>query len=190
MITYLQLAFEFFKTGLFSIGGGLATLPFLREIALKYDWYTLDQLYDMIAISEATPGPIGINMATYAGFNTAYIGGAVIASLMIVLPSFCVACIVARFLKKYNSNKIVKGTFYILRPATTALVVSAMGQVLINSLINTSLIGTGAQITDIISITGIIFFIVILAAIILLGKRLHPIFFILTGAIIGILFKL
>lgn len=190
MMTYLQIIFEFFKTGLFSVGGGIATLPFLKDIAARYDWYTMDQLYDMIAVSESTPGPFGVNMATYAGYNAAYIGGAVVATLMLVLPSFIIACIVAKFLKKYNSNRIVQGTFYILRPATTALVLSAMLGVLINSIVNTSLIGTGAQITDIVSVTSVCLFVVMLGAVILLKKRIHPIFFILTGAIAGIIFKL
>ena len=125
-MTFLTLFWEFFKTGLFAVGGGLATLPFLRDIAVRFDWFTLDQLSDMIAVSEATPGPIGVNMATYAGFNAAYILGALTATLALVLPSFIILCVIARFLKRYNESRLVRGIFYALRPATAAIVTAAV----------------------------------------------------------------
>ena len=86
-MVYLQLFVEFFKTGLLAVGGGLATLPFLKEIAQTYSWFSVSQLTDMIAISESTPGPIGINMSTYAGFHAAGIPGAIVSTLSLVLPS-------------------------------------------------------------------------------------------------------
>ena len=189
-MTFLTLFWEFFKTGLFAVGGGLATLPFLRDIAARFDWFTLDQLSDMIAVSEATPGPIGVNMATYAGFNAAYILGALTATLALVLPAFIIACVVARFLKKYNENRLVRGAFYALRPATAAIVSSAVMQVFIGAVINTSAIGTGASFTQIVSLPALGLFAVILACVIAAGKKVHPLVFIAAGAAAGILLKL
>ncbi len=94
---YLRLFYEFFKAGLFSIGGGLATLPFLYDISDTTGWFTHGQLADMLAISESTPGPIGINMATYVGFTTGGVPGAVIATVGIITPSIIVILLIARF---------------------------------------------------------------------------------------------
>ena len=99
---YLQLFYEFFKTGLFAIGGGLATLPFLSDMAERTEWFTQAQLADMLAVSESTPGPVGVNMATYVGFETAGIPGAIIATLGLVAPSIIVILIIASFLKAGN----------------------------------------------------------------------------------------
>ena len=95
---YLILAYEFFKIGLFSIGGGMATLPFLMDLANKYDWFTVSELTNMVAISESTPGPVGINMATYAGYNAAGILGAVVATLALTAPAWIIIILIAKFL--------------------------------------------------------------------------------------------
>ena len=128
-MTFLHLFIEFFKTGLFAIGGGLATIPFLEDIARRYTWFTTEQLTDMIAISESTPGPIGVNMATYAGYQAGYAEGGVllgilgglVATLSLVLPSVIVILIIAGFLEKFKENKLVKNTFYCLRPAVIGM---------------------------------------------------------------------
>ena len=104
MMIYLQLFFEFFKAGLFAIGGGMATLPFLYDISDKTGWFTYGQLADMVAISESTPGPIGVNMATYVGFTTAGIPGSVIATLGLITPSIIIILIIAGFLKAFKDN--------------------------------------------------------------------------------------
>ena len=96
---YLQLFWEFFKTGLFAIGGGLATLPFLYEVSDKTGWFTHGQLIDMVAVAESTPGPIGVNVATYVGYTTAGIPGGIIATLGLTVPSLTVILIIAGFLK-------------------------------------------------------------------------------------------
>ena len=130
----LQLFWEFFKTGLFAIGGGLATVPFLQDISAKTGWYTAGQLADMIAVSESTPGPMGVNMATYVGFTVGSqeLGGpvmgivaAIIATLGLVAPSVIVIMIVAYFLKRFRSSKLVDGALYGLRPASVALISAA-----------------------------------------------------------------
>ena len=122
---YLQLFWEFFKTGLFAIGGGMATLPFLYDMADKTGWFTRAQLADMIAVSESTPGPIGVNMATYVGFLTGGVPGAVTATIGLIAPSVIVILIVAAFLQAFRDSKYVAGAFYGLRPASTALITAA-----------------------------------------------------------------
>ena len=119
---YLQLFYEFFKTGLFAVGGGLATLPFLYDMADRTGWFTRTQLADMLAVSESTPGPIGVNMATYVGYVTRGIPGAIVSTLGLVTPSVIVILIIAAFLKAFRHNRYVEAAFYGLRPASTAMV--------------------------------------------------------------------
>ena len=135
---YLTLFFEFFKIGLFSIGGGLATLPFLYEIADKYTWLTNSMIADMIAISQSTPGPIGINMATYAGFKAGGILGGLVATFSIVFPSFIIIVIVANFLNKFKNSVLVGSAFEGLRPAVTGLIAVAWFEIIKTSIINIS----------------------------------------------------
>ena len=121
----LDLFFAFFKVGLFAIGGGLATLPFLYELTKKYDWITVSDISNLVAISESTPGPLGINMATYVGFLQSGVAGAVTASLGLVVPSIIIIVVIAKFLSKFRDSKIVKDVFYGLRAASTALIAVA-----------------------------------------------------------------
>ena len=125
MNIYLRLYYEFFKTGLFAIGGGMATLPFLHDIGETTGWYTQAQLMNMLAVSESTPGPIGINMATYVGYTVGGIPGAIIATIGEVTPSIIVILIVAMMLKKFRDSKYVNDAFYGLRPASTGLIGAA-----------------------------------------------------------------
>ena len=126
---YLTLYLEFFKIGLFAVGGGLATIPFLTDLASKYNWYTTAELTNMIAISESTPGPIGVNMATYVGFTVGGIPGAITTTLGLITPSIIIILIVARILTSFRNNKYVNNTFEALRPAVTGLIASAAFQV-------------------------------------------------------------
>ena len=183
---YLQLFWEFFKTGLFTVGGGLASLPFLYDISDRTGWYSYAQLADMIAISESTPGPIGINMATYVGYTSAGIIGAFIASIGFIIPPIIIASIVSRFLKKFNENKFVKGAFYGLRAVSVALVSAALVSVIEISLINVPLFKETGSLFDLISIPGIV-----LAAVcwvILKKKNPHPVVILGMSAVAGILF--
>jgi chromate transporter len=125
MSTLLTLMWEFFKTGLFAVGGGLATVPFLKEMGIKYGWFDMSQLASMIAVSESTPGPIGINMATYVGYEVAGPLGSILATLSLVFPSVVVICIIANFLKKFSDSKLVKDIFSGLKPAVTAFIGAA-----------------------------------------------------------------
>ena len=125
MSILIRLYWEFFKTGLFAVGGGLATLPFLQDIGESTGWYTYSDLMNMLAVSESTPGPIGINMATYVGFTIAGVPGAVIATIGEVTPSIIVILIVAALLKSFRENRFVNDGFYGLRPASTGLIGAA-----------------------------------------------------------------
>ena len=123
---YLRLFWEFFKTGLFAVGGGMATLPFLYDISDRTGWFSRAQLADMLAVSESTPGPIGVNMATYAGFLCGGAGGAVIATLGLIAPSLLIILAIAAFLQKLRGSRYVEGAFYGLRPASAAMILAAL----------------------------------------------------------------
>ena len=134
MIIYLKLFLEFFHIGLFSFGGGYATLPFLYHIADVQHWYTTKQLSDMIALSSVTPGPVGVNVATYAGFTTAGIMGAFIATFSVVLPSFIIVILVSKFLEKFKKNKYVQSVIYTLKPAGCGLLASVGVDMFVNNI--------------------------------------------------------
>ena len=125
MMLYLRLFWEFFKTGLFAVGGGMATLPFLYSMSDATGWFSHAQLADMIAVSESTPGPIGVNMATYVGFSTAGVPGAVVATLGLITPSVIIILIIARVLAAFRQNKVVDAAFYGLRPCSVGLIAAA-----------------------------------------------------------------
>lgn len=183
---YLQLFWEFFKTGLFTVGGGLASLPFLYEISDKTGWFSHAQLADMIAISESTPGPIGINMATYVGFTSAGFLGAILASIGFIIPPLIIASIVSRFLKKFNENKFVKGAFYGLRAVSVALVCAALVSVIEISLINVPLFAKTKNFFDLLSIPGIV--LAVVCWFVLKKKNPHPVIILGMSAAAGIAF--
>ena len=184
---YVQLFYEFFKTGLFIIGGALAAIPFLQEMATKTGWFTHAQLADMIAISESTPGPIAINMATYVGYETAGFTGGVVASMGIIMPSLIIVLIVARLLSKFKDNSVVKSAFYGLRPASVGLVSAAGLSVVRMSLLHEDLWRETGAILDLFDLKAIL----LAAALFFIIKRFktHPIFLIAIGALVGALFK-
>ena len=122
---YLRLFWEFFKTGLFAIGGGMATLPFLHDIGEATGWFTQAQLMNMLAVSESTPGPIGINMATYVGCNVAGFFGGVVATMGEILPSIVIVVLISKSLDRFRGSKLVDSAFYGLRPAVTGLIAAA-----------------------------------------------------------------
>ena len=149
LLQYLRLFIEFFKTGLFAVGGGLATLPFLYEISERTGWYTAHDLADMIAVSEATPGPIGVNMATYVGFKTLGIFGGIVSTLGLICPSLIIIIIISKVLEKFRDSVTVNRIFYALRPASTALIAAAGAAVAKISLLNIELYDSTGILTDI-----------------------------------------
>lgn len=185
---FLQLFWEFFKTGLFSVGGGLATLPFLQDIAQKYPWFTSSDLLDMIAVSESTPGPMGVNSATYAGFRAAGILGSLTATFSLILPSVIVIILVARVLTRFRDFPLVQDGFYGLRPASAGLIFGAMLEVFASSLFHTELWNGFSSIVSVLNIPAIAFFLILSFAIWKFPK-IHPIVFIGVGAIFGIVFR-
>ena len=188
---YLSLFWEFFKTGLFSVGGGMATLPFLYKMAETKGWFTAAQLADMVAVSESTPGPIGVNMATYVGFLTGGIPGSLIATLGLVTPSVIVILLIARVLEKFRSNKTVDAAFYGLRPCSVGLIAAAGLLVVKIALFCLDKYAETGKPLDALNMKAIL----LAAALLVLTrcvkplKKLHPVFFILVSAVVGIVFR-
>ena len=185
---YLRLFWEFFKTGLFAVGGGMATLPFLYDISARTGWFTAAQLADMIAVSESTPGPIGVNMATYVGFTTAGIPGAVIATLGLAAPEVIIILIIARVLAAFRQNRYVDAAFYGLRPCSLGLIAAAGALVVKVAMLHPERYASTGVLTDLVDWKA-----VLLAAVLLVftravkqTKKLHPIFFILASALVGV----
>ena len=188
MSTLLSLMADFFKTGLFSVGGGLATLPFLYEMSANHpSWFTSADVADMIAISESTPGAIGINMSTYAGFRTAGIPGGILATFGLALPSVIIILIIARFLQKFRTNRLVEGAFYGLRPASLAMISVAGLNVARVALINIGAFQASGAVGDLFLWKAIALGVALFIA----QKKLkwHPVIFIAISAVVGIVFK-
>ncbi len=185
MRVFWELFYEFFQIGLFAIGGGPATIPFLMDIPTRHDWYEVSDVANMLAVSESTPGPIGINMATYAGFNAAGFAGGIVATLSLVLPSIIVIVIIAKILDKFSKNMYVKSSFYMIRPAVTGLIATAVWGIFKTALFTDALGNFHFPV---------VLFIVCIAFFGLMNikqlKKLHPAFWILCGAVMGIVFKL
>ncbi len=183
---FLTLCVEFFKTGLFAVGGGLATLPFLTQMQEKYGWFTAEELANMIAVSESTPGPIGVNMATYVGYDTAGILGGICATLSLVAPSVIVILIIARMLDAYQKNPLVQNMFAFMRPAVSGLIAAAGFSVL-----KIALFTKADTFLASINWVAVAFYAVLLALIHLKPlKKVHPIVFIGIGAVVGVLLKM
>ncbi|HZK56909.1 MAG TPA: chromate transporter [Clostridia bacterium] len=192
---YLRLYLEFFKIGLFAIGGGLATLPFIRQLAGKYGWITQKQILDMIAISESTPGPIGINAATFTGNITAGLLGGVVATAGVVTPSIIIILLVAHYFTKFGETRIVKSVFSGIRPAVTGLIAAVGFGVAEIALLNPegykAALGAlsifNTKIMSILNIKAVVLFSIILFLISKYEK--HPITYLIGSAVIGIIFK-
>lgn len=191
MMLYLRLFWEFFKTGLFSVGGGMATLPFLYDMSAKTGWFTTAQLADMIAVSESTPGPIGVNMATYVGYTVGGVLGGVVATLGLVAPEIIVILVIARVLAQFRSNPTVDAAFYGLRPCSVALISAAGFLVVKLALLNLDALGSGGSFLALVNWKGLVLaaILLVLTRMVKQTKKLHPIWFILCSALIGVLFR-
>ena len=191
MMLYVRLFWEFFKTGLFAVGGGMATLPFLYSMSDTTGWFSHAQLADMIAVSESTPGPIGVNMATYVGFTAAGIPGAVIATLGLITPSIIIILIIARVLAAFRQNKYVDAAFYGLRPCSVGLIAAAGLLVVKIALFDFDLFKETGVLLDLFNGKAILLaaVLIVLTRYVKPLKKLHPVFFILGSAAIGALFS-
>jgi len=187
----LRLFFEFFKTGLFAAGGGLATIPFLYEMSEKTGWFTYEELANMMAVSESTPGPMGVNMATYVGYETAGVLGSLCATIGLVTPSVILILIIAKAMQAFRNNRYVDAAFYGIRPCSLGLIAAAGAIVARIALLNLDLFKQTGLFTDLVNIRALI-----LAAVLLVltravkyTKNLHPLWFIAFSAVIGVLLK-
>lgn len=185
LILALRLYFEFFKTGLFSVGGGMATLPFLSEMSDRTGWFTHAELANMIAVAESTPGPIGVNTATYVGYTTLGLPGGIISTLGLITPSIIIILIIASVLEKFRESYLIKSIFYFLRPTSCALILSA-----VISLAKMAFFMDGYVDMSHISIEAILLAIIILLLtnFVKITKKIHPIVWILFSAGVGIIF--
>lgn len=197
MMLYLRLFYEFFKTGLFAVGGGMATIPFLYDMADATGWFSYNDLANMIAVGESTPGPIGVNMATYVGYVTGRnaggipcaILGAVVATLGLITPSIIIILVVAAFLKSFRNNRYVESAFYGLRPASTGLIAAAGLSVVVSNLFFPDALAQGFSLAF-FNWKGWILAVVLwlLTNKVKQTKGLHPILFILASAVVGVAF--
>ena len=205
---FLRLFYEFFKTGLFAVGGGMATIPFLYNMADSTGWFTRIDVDNMIAVGESTPGPIGVNMATYVGYITGMnegglpfaLLGAVVATLGLITPSIIVILIIASFLKSFRDTRYVESAFYGLRPASTGRIAAAGLSVAVTNLFYTESEAFNAVVTkwsDIFDPAVVYWKGWALAAVLWVltnkvkqTKKLHPIIFILGSAVVGIVFAM
>jgi len=172
-VIYLLLLGEFFKIGLMAIGGGMVTIPFLLDLSEKYDWYSKADLLNMIAISESTPGPVGVNMATYVGYITGGVGGSMVATLGLVLPSLIIIVLVARYLYSKDTDSLIQRLLFGVRPSVVALILYAGWE-----LAKLSLVDYKSMVIALISL------------VLIRVLKWHPIIYICMAAIVGIVFKL
>ena len=184
---YLQLFYEFFLIGLFAIGGGMATVPFLRDLGARTSWFTPARLMDMIAVSESTPGPIGINMATYVGYATAGIPGSVLATLAEILPSLLIVTIVAKVLETYRDSQLVQSVFYGIRPASVGLITAAAFSIFLIAILQVDIYQASQQLLDLIRPKRI----VLAAALFFVIRKWkpHPVLIIAIAALVGAVFR-
>ncbi|HIT84383.1 MAG TPA: chromate transporter [Candidatus Ornithomonoglobus intestinigallinarum] len=198
---FLTLFLEFFKIGLFSVGGGLATIPFLQDIAGKYDWFDISMLGRMIAIAESTPGPVGINMATYAGFQAGHIygllggiAGGFTATMGIVVPALVTITLISKAYRKFKENPLVENAFYGVRPVVAGMIASSALLLVQQGLLNgavpefTGLLQWLSQIWALVDFKAVILF----AAVLVCVRRfkLHPIIFIAASGVLGALLSM
>ena len=178
MMIWLQLLYEFFKTGLFAVGGGLATLPFLYEMAEKTGWFTNQDILNLVAISESTPGAIGINMATYVGYLTTGPLGGVLATIALIAPSIIVIIIISKIIEPFKNSPAVQGVFKGLRPASTGMITAAGLSVAELAFLNLAE-WTGWNVSSLLTIVWLA----------LKKFKRHPIVYIAFAAVVGIVAK-
>ena len=185
------LFFEFFKAGLFAVGGGLATVPFIREMGATYGWITEAEIANIIAIAESTPGPIGVNAATYVGYHVAGIPGSVVATIGLITPSVIIILLIARAIRKYYQSHMVQSLFLSLRPAAIGLITAAGFSLLLVALNITADFKTFRFSADLSTLLRLGIFAVF--AFFTFWKKtakIHPLFFILAGGTLGAVLSL
>ena len=185
----LSLYWEFFKTGLFAVGGGMATIPFLQEMGLRTGWFSPAALADMLAVSESTPGPIGINMATYVGYTVGGVPGGLVATLGEITPSVLIVLLIAAALRAFRNSRTVERAFYGMRPASLGLIAAAGLGVMRLCLLDEEAFAASGQISDLLPWKGLLLFALLwcLTNLVRPTKRLHPVVWIAVSAAVGVL---
>jgi len=178
----LALFWGFFKVGLFAVGGGLATIPFLAKLSESTGWFTLEELANMVAVAESTPGPIGVNVATYVGYSVCGIWGSLISTLGLITPSFICILIISGILEKFKNNKTVDNAFRTIRPASAALITAALYSLVLMSFFSNNIFDFRKLVLAII--------VFVLTNYVPKVKDWHPIVFIMLSALAGIVFCL
>lgn len=187
MSTMFRLMYEFFKTGLFAVGGGLATLPFLYEMGEKTGWFTQQDILNLLAVSESTPGAIGINMSTYVGYICSGIPGAILATLSLAAPSIIVIILISRILDRFKDSPLVEGVFKGLRPASVGLIAAALISVTQKALFRFELFDDFSSILSVFNWPAIALAVVLF---VMMRKwKAHPIVFIAIAAAVGVIFS-
>lgn len=188
MSSLVTICVEFFLTGLFAMGGGLATIPFLMDMASQYAWFTSDTLSTMIAVSESTPGPMGINMATFVGYTVTGIPGALCATLSIVTPSVIIICIIANYFQKFKNSEIVKMVLAGIKPAVIAFIIAACSDMFVTTLFHVEALSEG-NVLSFFQLKEIVL-LMILLVVYHRYPKIHPIAYIVVSALIGMVFSL
>lgn len=189
-ISLLELFGIFFYVGLFTIGGGLVAITLMQETIVERGLVSPEQFYNMVAISESTPGPIGVNMATFLGFELYGVPGAVITTLGEVLPSIIVILVIAKFLSAFKDKPLVQNVFVALRPAATGLIIVATLNIFVLALMN--LPSSFADLKSPETLKNLFdwknLFFYFMAFLLVLKTKVHPVFIVALGAVFGILF--
>lgn len=178
---FLTLFLTFLQIGAFTFGGGYAMIPLIQEQVLSKDWATEEELLNFIAVSESTPGPFAINIATYIGTKTGGFFGAVCATLGVVVPSFVIILLVAKFYEKFKNSSTVKGCMTGLKPAVIGLIGSA-----VLSTASTVFFTKGFTLSNFISFSFITSAIIFSVTLFLALKKKHPIKIVILSAIFGV----
>ncbi len=198
IVVYATLCYEYFKVGLFTIGGGYAMLPMVRQIVLDHEWITATELTNFIAVAEATPGPFAINLATFVGLEVGKatglgilggVLGAVLATVSVVLPSLIIIILVTKVVDKFKTNKYVQGALVGIRPVVVGLIGAAFVSIALSVILpSVDLLHLSNSSVDTFNYTSLILFplFFVLSRVKIKGKKLHPILLILTSAVVGI----
>ena len=185
---YFKLFLTFLEIGAVSFGGGYGMISLIREAVLSNHWLTESELINFIAVSESTPGPLGVNMATYAGYHAYGVLGGVVATLALILPSLIIIILVAKILEKFKENRLVKDTFATLRPCVTAMIAAACWQVMEKALFTVDAFLVTMNPADLINYKAMCLF--ILCYWLMRRYKKHPILYIAGAAVCGIVFQM
>ena len=174
-VIYLELFLIFFKIGAFTFGGGYAMLPLIQQEVLSHNWMDLEQLVNFVAVSESTPGPLAVNLASFVGAETGGLLGAGCATIGVVLPSFLIILLVAKFYQAFRTNTLVKGCMNGLRPTVVGMIGASL----------LSVAGSAFSLSD--GVVPLVLAVVLLAVILFAHwKKVHPILLIVGSAVVGI----